>query len=380
MVFLAVFKQNKMLKHIRLSRLLNPFILAKMCLKTGVETSLVALVFCGTVNAQDTNALSADNQNIEPSDELIHQLKESIVKVGSTLKNGGHGYGTGVAITKDHVVTNCHVLQSSNGMSITKWGEPFAPAAIIADWPHDICILRFEWANLKPVVLGDSENLQYEQPIISISMPGDSPAPYVALGKIKALYPFDGANVIRASAAFAIGASGSPVFDYDGKLIAISTLKSPGQKAYFYNMPVKWVKELLLKPEIALYQPDGTPFWDAPDELRPFFMRVVLPYQNGHWAELKTVATAWLVKEPNNVEALYYLATAEDKLGDASKANQYYQQVLRLHPNHPATLIALGLMANRAGNSTDVEKTHIALKAIDPALDEEFNEALVSAH
>lgn len=337
---------------------------------------LLALTYHAATHAQEIDLLPNYKRSIEPSDELLHRLKESIVKISSTLKNGAHGYGTGVAISKDHVVTNCHVLQNSNGISLTKWGEPFAPTAMIADWQHDICILRFEWANLKPVVLGDSENLQYEQAIISISMPGDSPAPYVTLGKIKALYPLDGANVMRATAAFAIGASGSPVFDYDGKLIAISTLKSPGQKAYFYNMPVKWVKELLLKPEIALYKPYGMPFWDAPDELRPFFMRVVLPYQNQQWADVKTIASAWLAKEPSNVEAMYYLATAENNLGNVNLANQYYQQILVLNPNHPATLIALGLIANRNGNTTEVEKTHISLQAIDLDLDAEFTEAL----
>ncbi len=333
---------------------------------------LCLLFSCSAQSAQEISVFP----NTDPSDAFLHQLKASLVKVSSTLKNGGHGYGTAVAITKDHVVTNCHVLQNSNGISISKWGVAFAPAAMIADWKHDICILRFEWADLKPVQMGDSENLQYEQPIISISMPGDSPAPYVALGKIKALYPLDGANVIRASAAFAIGASGSPVFNYDGKLIAISTLKSPGQNAYFYNMPVKWVKELMLQPEIALYQPSNSPFWDAPDELRPFFMRVVLPYQNGHWAELKTVADLWIKQEPNNAEALYYLGTVAQNLGDIQAAKQYYQQVLTFHPNHPATLIALGLMANKAGNQAEVESTHVALQAIDNALDEEFIEAL----
>lgn len=333
---------------------------------------LFGLFACNTLSAQDVGVFP----NAYPSDAFLYQLKASLVKVNSTLKNGGNGYGTGVAISQDHVVTNCHVLQNSNGISISKWGVAFAPVAMIADWKHDICILRFEWADLKPAKMGDSENLQYEQPIISISMPGDSPAPYVALGKIKALYPFDGANVMRASAAFAIGASGSPVFDYDGKLIAISTLKSPGQKAYFYNMPVKWVKELMLKPEIPLYQPSDGPFWDAPDELRPFFMRVVLPYQNGHWAELKTVADLWVKQEPNNPEALYYVGVAAQNLGNIKAANQYYQQVLSLHPQHPATLIALGLMAYKAGNQAEVESTHVALLAIDSALDEEFTEAL----
>lgn len=336
--------------------------------------ALSLFVICTAASAQDIAVFPSAN----PSDALLYQLKESLVKVSSTLKNGGHGYGTGVAITKDHVVTNCHVLQNSNGMSVTKWGEAFAPVAMIADWKHDICILRFEWANFKPVQMGDSEHLNYEQPIISISMPGDSPAPYVALGKIKAMYPLDDAHIMRASAAFAIGASGSPVFDYDGKLIAISTLKSPGQKAYFYNMPIKWVKELMLKPEIPVYSESSSPFWDAPDEFRPFFMRVVLPYQNGHWAELKTVADLWIKQEPSNPEALYYLATAQQNLGNAKEANQLYQQVLNLQANHPATLIALGLIANRAGNLVEVEKTHVALKAIDSDLDEEFTEALKS--
>ena len=347
--------------------------------KTMPTLLLMSLLLASlTAHAQDSGVFPNTNNAAAPTDDFLYQLKESLVKVSSTVKSGGHGYGTGVAISKDHVVTNCHVLQDSNGMSISKWGVAFAPVAMIADWEHDICIMRFEWADLKPVQMGDSENLHYEQPIVSISMPGDSPAPYVTLGKIKALYPFDGANVMRASAAFAIGASGSPVFDYSGKLIAISTLKSPGQKAYFYNMPIKWVKELLSKPEIPLYQASKSPFWDAPDEARPFFMRVVLPYQNGQWAELKNVAQAWLKQEPTSTEALYYLATAEQNLGNVKIANQYYQQVLKQHPNHPATLMALGLLANKAGNSAEVEKTHLALKSIDSALDEEFIEALKS--
>ena len=223
---------------------------------------------------------------------------------------------------------------------------------------------------------GDSEGLQYEQPVISISMPSDSPAPYVALGKIKALYAMDDAHVIRASAEFAIGASGSPMFDYSGNLIAISTVKSPGHRAYFYNMPAKWVKALLLAPEVKLNAPHDLPFWDAPDEQRPFFMRVVLPYQNSKWAELKAVAQEWLIKEPTSAEALFYAGVAEENLGDLTKANTYFKRVLKLHPQHSATLIELGLMANTAGKTEEVARTHIALKALDSELDDEFTEAL----
>ena len=176
-----------------------------------------------------------------------------------------------------------------------------------------------------------------------------------------------------------MGASGSPVFDAEGKLIAISTFKSPGRGAYFYNIPVKWVKALLDAPETESLASGGTPFWDAPDTERPFFMRVVLPYQNDKWHELKVVAQEWIVKEPTSPEALFYAGVAEERLGDANKANAYFAKVLAIQPQHGATLMELGLMANRAGKTEEVEKTRVALKAIDLDLDYEFGEALKAA-
>ncbi|HSI43969.1 MAG TPA: trypsin-like peptidase domain-containing protein [Methylotenera sp.] len=300
----------------------------------------------------------------EPTDAFIYQLKESLVKVSTATKSGGHGFGTGVAITKDHIVTNCHVIANASGVSASRWGEEFPPVALQADWKHDVCILRFEWANFKPVVIGDSNTLAYEQPVISISMPSDSPAPYVALSTIKALYPMDDSAVIRSEAAFAIGASGSPLFDYDGKLIGISTFKSPGRKAYFYNMSVKWVKDLLQTPEVKLNSPHDLPFWDAPEDTRPYFMQVVLPFQNQRWQDLQKVAYNWTASEPGNVEAWYYLGMATLGLGDKANADKDFQTALKLKNNHPATLRALALMAHQQGNEAEVEKIRLTLKDV----------------
>ena len=308
--------------------------------------------------------------------DLAYRLKASVTKVHVTTKSGGHGVGTGVVIGKDLVATNCHVLANAQGAKITKFGESYTPEAMRADWKHDLCILRFKYLELKPVELGDSENLKYEQQIFSIGFPGGPPKPQTTQGKIKALYPMDDSLIVRTDASFVMGASGSPVFDTDGKLVAISTFKSPGRAAYFYNVPVKWVKALLDAPETESLVSGGTPFWDAADTERPFFMRVVLPYQNDKWDELKVVAQEWIAKEPTSPEALFYAGVAEERLGSANKANTYFEKVLALQPQHGATLIELGLMASRAGKTEEVEKTHVALKAIDLDLDIEFSEAL----
>ena len=323
--------------------------------------------------------------SVQPNNELVFKLKASVVKVHVATKSGGHGVGTGVVIGKDSVATNCHVIANATGVKISKFGESFVPDTMKADWKHDICILRFQYLELNPVELGDSENLTNEQAIFSIGFPGGAPKPQSSYGKIKALYPLDDSQIVRTDASFVMGASGSPVFDAEGKLVALSTFKSPGRGgAYFYNMPVKWIKALLNAPDIASLNTvslntNELPFWDAPELQRPFFMRVVLPYQNEKWADLKIVAQEWIAEEPTNPEAFFYAGVAEENLGDLTQANQYFQKTLNLHPQHVATLIELGLMANRAGKADDVEKTRVALKAINGELDAEFTEALKPA-
>jgi serine protease Do len=332
--------------------------------------SLLLLIF--TQYAQ-----SAELRTPEINYELVYQLKASVVKVHVATKNGGHGVGTGVVVAKDMVATNCHVVADAVGVKITKFGDSFTPDAMRADWKHDVCVLRFQFLDMPPVVLGDSENLKYEQGIFSIGFPGGPPKPITTPGKIKALYALDGSQVIRTDASFVMGASGSPVFDDGGKLIALSTVKSPGHSAYFYNVPVKWIKALLDNAEEtnSLVSSD-TPFWAAADEQRPYFMRVVLPYQNAKWDELEKIAQEWVSKEPASEEAHFYLGVAFENLGKTDAAKNELAEALKLHPQHAATLQELGLMANKAGNQPELSRLKLAMQKAGGDVLAEFNELI----
>ncbi len=286
----------------------------------------------------------------EPNHELTYKLKASVVKVHVTTKSGGHGVGSGVVVDKDIVATNCHVLANATGVNITKFGESFAPVALRADWKHDICLLRFQYLDMKPVELGDDERLQYEQEIFSIGFPGGPPKPQVVYGNVKALYPYEDSMIIRTDAAFVMGASGSPVFDAQGRLIALSTFKSPGRLAYFYNVPVKWVRALMSVPETTSLKTEQTPFWDAPEDARPYFMQVVGPYLNQDWQALEKISQAWVNRESGNAEAYYYLAYAKYNLNQQPEAMTHFDMALKLHPNHPATRNAQALIAVGKGS------------------------------
>jgi serine protease Do len=301
----------------------------------------------------------------EPSTDTVYYLKASIVKVNTVTNKGGQGVGSGVVVAENTVATNCHVLADSNGINVTASGEFYLPIAVQEDWRHDVCILRFQFLPLKPAQLGDSDQLQYEQSVFSIGFPGGPPKPLTTYGQIKALYPMDGSFVIRTSASFIMGASGSPIFDDEGKLLGMNTVKSPGRHAYYYGVPVNWIKQAMKLPERPLIGEPGTPFWDAQEDLRPYFMRVVLPLQNGEWTDLKQIAQAWVQQEPSNLEARYYLALAAERLGETEQARAGYKGILAVNARHTASMGGLGRIANKAGDQAEAARLSLLIQGLD---------------
>lgn len=290
---------------------------------------------------------SIDVAFAEPDRELVYKLKASIVKVHVITQTGGHGVATGVVVAKDTVATNCHVLANSNGISISKFGESISPVGMVADWPHDACLLKFQYLELAPVKLASTDSLNYGDDVFTIGFPGGPPKPQTIAGKVRALYPYDGGTIVRSDAAFIMGSSGSPTFNQAGELVSLSTFKSPGKHAYFYSIPVEWVQALMQKDSVSTPAPDGTPFWDLPPLERPYWMQVVQPYQNSDWKELEAISRVWFSQQPNSAEAAFYLASALHGQGQLDAAQQAYQQSVALQPAHIDAWIGLAILAQQ---------------------------------
>lgn len=103
-------------------------------------------------------------------------------------------------------------------------------------------------------------------------------------------------------------------------------------------------------PETTSLRTEQTPFWDAPEDTRPYFMQVVGPYLNQDWQALEKISQAWVNRESGNAEAYYYLAYAKYNLNKQPEAMTHFDMVLKLHPNHPATRIAQALIAKGKGS------------------------------
>src|SRR5690606_4348054 len=106
------------------------------------------------------------------------------------------------------------------------------------------------------------------------------------------------------------------------------------RNAFYYNIPVDWVKPLLNGPELSVAAQRELPFWDAPDEKRPYFMQVLQPMQTENWSKLETISQSWVKSDPENAEAWYMLGLAQRNLGKLDSAGENLDRALRLNELH----------------------------------------------
>jgi hypothetical protein len=300
----------------------------------------------------------------------------SVVLVRGYDQDGGLAYGSGVVVAENKVVTNCHVLRSTNKAWVSQAEDAYPVEFIQADPKHDLCLLTIDRLPLKPVALGNTSSLGKGIEVVSIGHSSGSPSPMTSGGQVKSIYPYDSGNIIRTNARFSLGASGSPLFDNQGRLIGINTFKTPGRNAYFYAMPVEWIKDLEKLPAQKKLPISGQAFWELPDEQKPFFMQVALPHLNSDWARLSEISHQWLKAEPDNSEAWFELGSAQEGLGQNEDAQKSYRMATSIDPRHADALFHLGVFASKRGDSAEAHQVSLILAQIDPEMAASFNDTI----
>ena len=304
-----------------------------------------------------------------PTDEVTFGITPAIVKVHVVDKTGNQGIGSGIVVAENQVATNCHVVANAQGVQIGKSGDAFSPTSMKADWRHDLCILQFQFLDIKPVVLGDTKKLTYEQSVFSKSFGGNAIKPIISFGSIKALYTLDNENIIQSSAGFAMGASGGGLFDDEGRLIGLTTFKSPGRHAFFYSIPVEWIKNLMRQgKDIQITSQTELPFWDAPFEKRPYFMQTYDAARESQWDRLKEIAALWLKSEPQSNEALFTDAIARFELKDYEVAKKELNDVVKKNPRHAQAQLYLLKLAKLSHDDNATNAIETVLSQLDESL------------
>jgi len=204
---------------------------------------------------------------------LFHQASRSVVFITTTTRQMDfwtrnvfevpQGSGSGFVWDESgHIVTNYHVVQGAASAKVTL-GETEYDADTVGVAPdHDLAVLeiRTERANLAPLGIGTSADLQVGQKVFAIGNPFGldhtlTTGIVSALGRtIQSVTnrPIDGA--IQTDAAINPGNSGGPLLDSAGRLIGVNTaIYSPsGASAGIgFAVPVDTVSRIV--PELITH-------------------------------------------------------------------------------------------------------------------------------
>jgi len=303
--------------------------------------------------------------------KLFHSFL-SIVMIKGYTTSGSMAYGSGVVVAKNKVLTNCHIMRETKEPWIARGEDTYSIQSVQADRYHDLCLVTADNLPFSPVVMGSITDLNKGSPIVSIGHSSANPSPLTGIGKVRAIYPFHDGFIINGTARFSMGASGSGMFDEEGKLIGINTFKSPGRNAYFYALPIEWLKQVEKQPVETVFPIVGKAFWEEKDQDKPYFMQIVQPELNGEWQSLLQVAQQWTKVEPTSDEAWYELGYANEMLNQTPLAKDYYEKALKLNPQHTEAIYRLGLMAAQTGDKQTVEKFQKKLATLDVDLAEDL--------
>lgn len=276
--------------------------------------------------------------------KLMSSFLSTVLVRGYKL-DGNLAYGSGVVVAENRILTNCHVLRQTSQAWVSQGGQAFNIVSVQADRWHDICLATTRYLPVKPAMIGSGSTLKKGQEVVAIGHSNGVSAPITSLGEIKSLYNMDGAKIIRSTARFALGASGSGLYDSEGRLIGINTFKTTGRVAYYYAVPIEWLASLEKQPVESKLPITGQAFWEADDAAKPFFMQVAVPELRENWARLAEVALRWVKAEPESSEAWYELGLAQENTGLRNEAQKSYQKSIALDAANTDALLRIEFLA-----------------------------------
>ncbi len=266
--------------------------------------------------------------------QKVAQATSAVVMIRGYNEDGGLAYGSGVVVDHNKVVSNCHVFRTTRQPWVSKGEDSFMVTGIQADRYHDMCLLTVEDLPIKPAMIGSPGNIIRGQNVLSIGHSHGAVNPLTSMGQVKSRYPFDDGNIIRSTAPFRMGASGSGLFSTDGELLGINTFKTPGRRAFFYSLPVEWLDRISKLPIETDFPIDGRTFWELDDVDKPYFMQIAIPKLHNEWSTVEKIAAAWVTAEPLTAEAWYELGNAQDQLHESQKAMHSFKKVVELDPGY----------------------------------------------
>src|SRR5947209_10018504 len=224
-------------------------------------------------------SVATDEQN---NIEVFRAISPGVVSISTTTRPrgffdaGGQGAGSGSVIDEQgHILTNFHVIEDADAVTVSFGGDKSYPARVVGRDPDtDLAVIQVNAPRdvMKIVPLGDSDKLVVGQKVLAIGNPFRLDRT-LTTGVISGLQrPIQARNgriiegAIQTDASINPGNSGGPLLDSQGRMIGInSQILSPdggGSVGVGFAIPVNIAKRIVpqlirdgvvIRPQLGVY-------------------------------------------------------------------------------------------------------------------------------
>ncbi len=229
---------------------------------SGKDRSGITFAESAPTGVSDPSAVSDEQNSIEvykaisPGVAFINTTSYTQDFWGGVQEGKGNGSGS-VIDTQGHILTNFHVIEGAQKLTVSFGGDKVFPAKVVGkDADTDLAVIQIDPppGGLTVVPLGDSDRLSVGQKVLAIGNPFGLDRT-LTTGVISGLQrpirarndqPIDAA--IQTDASINPGNSGGPLLDKFGKMIGInSQILSPagGSVGVGFAVPVNTAKRVV---------------------------------------------------------------------------------------------------------------------------------------
>lgn len=333
-------------------------------------------------------------------ERIFEEAAPSIVVVNALDAEGKlRAQGSGVAVGKDEIVTNCHVTEGAQRLVVLHGVRELEASAGVSDVERDLCNVSVPGL-AAPVIELWRQPLKVGQRVYAIGAP-EGLELTISEGLVSSIREFDGSQFIQTSAPISSGSSGGGLFDTEGRLVGITAFFVPEGQNINFALPVTWITELFARGDKPLPAPQreaAVAKWQArAAQLREKKDGAALLAWAQQWVRsMPTSLPAWLqlgeayrtVNRPRRAVTAYQQALRLEarsyevwiNLGATYQALHQYDravdaldEALRIRPDDVAALAALGEAYQALRQRQKVQEIHGRLEKIDPAAAREYS-------
>jgi len=272
------------------------------------------------------------SQDVSMEGQKVFQSTSRSVVVLKTPNSYGQAYkqGSGVVISKNLIVTNCHVLQGGASFLVSVAGKEMPGVMFTGDLEKDLCTLKVDTGSLPIVEVRPSNTLKIGEVVYAIGSPKGLELS-LSNGLVSQLRG-QGMPMIQTTAAISSGSSGGGLFDVRGRLVGITSFKIVGGDSLNFAAPAAWIS---LLPKISSSQIASF----ASDKKNEEARKLLLQKKTN---EAILFCKDWINESPDNAQPYYWLGLAYQSINNNLAAVDAFKKVVSIDPDNSRAWILMG--------------------------------------